>query len=81
LPADATVVSQVNKLFNPSRVRLAAGRTLTVLNDDTRTHNVRIYSPKLDYNSGARSRRRRSPSPSPKPARTKPSAASTPPCA
>ena len=26
---------------------------MTVLNDDTRTHNVRIYSPKLDYNSGA----------------------------
>jgi cytochrome c peroxidase len=53
LPADTTVVSQVNKLFTPSRVRLAAGRTLTVLNDDTRTHNVRIYSPRLDYNSGA----------------------------
>ena len=29
------------------------GTTLTVLNDDTRTHNVRIFHPKLDFNSGA----------------------------
>jgi cytochrome c peroxidase len=52
-PADATVVSQVNKTFTPGRVRLKAGRTLTVLNDDTRTHNVRIFHPRLDFNSGA----------------------------
>jgi cytochrome c peroxidase len=51
--ADTTVVSQLDKLFNPSRVRLQAGQTLSVLNDDTRTHNVRIGSPTLDYNSGA----------------------------
>jgi len=24
-----------------------------VLNDDTRTHNVRIFHPKFDFNSGA----------------------------
>jgi cytochrome c peroxidase len=52
-PTDATVVSQLNKTFTPGRVRLEAGRSLTVLNDDTRTHNVRIFNPKLDYNSGA----------------------------
>jgi cytochrome c peroxidase len=52
-PEDATVVSQVNKLFQPSRIRLGAGQTLTILNDDTRTHNVRIYDPRLDFNSGA----------------------------
>ena len=34
-------------------MRLGPGRTLTVLNDDTRTHNVRIYDPRFDYNSGA----------------------------
>jgi cytochrome c peroxidase len=34
-------------------VRLSAGRALTILNDDTRTHNVRIYDKRLDYNSGA----------------------------
>jgi cytochrome c peroxidase len=52
-PEDATLVSQANKLFSPQHVRLKAGQTLTVLNDDTRTHNVRIYDPKFDFNSGA----------------------------
>ena len=52
-PKDATIVSQAGKTFSPARVRLQAGRSLTVLNDDTRTHNVRIFDPKLDFNSGA----------------------------
>jgi cytochrome c peroxidase len=52
-PTDATVVSQANKLFTPAHVRLEAGQSLTVLNDDTRTHNVRIFHPQLDFNSGA----------------------------
>jgi cytochrome c peroxidase len=51
--ADTTVVSQAAKTFTPDRVRLKAGQSLTVLNDDTRTHNVRIFNPKLDFNSGA----------------------------
>jgi cytochrome c peroxidase len=51
--ADASVVSQLNKTFAPARVRLMAGQTLTVLNDDERIHNVRIFHPKLDFNSGA----------------------------
>jgi cytochrome c peroxidase len=46
-------VSQLGKLFTPVRVRLKAGQRLTVVNDDTRTHNVRIFHPKLDFNSGA----------------------------
>ena len=52
-PRDATTVSQTGKRFSPARVRLQAGRSLTILNDDTRTHNVRIFDPKLDFNSGA----------------------------
>jgi cytochrome c peroxidase len=53
-PAQSTtVVSQAEKLFHPARIQLKAGQTLTVLNDDTRTHNVRIYDPRLDFNSGA----------------------------
>jgi cytochrome c peroxidase len=52
-PQDTKVVSQANKAFAPARVRIRAGRTLTVLNDDTRTHNVRIFDPRLDFNSGA----------------------------
>ncbi|HEX6001307.1 MAG TPA: cytochrome c peroxidase [Hyphomicrobiaceae bacterium] len=52
-PAETSVVSQLDKTFTPAHVRLKAGQSLTVLNDDTRTHNVRIFDPKLDYNSGA----------------------------
>ena len=53
LPADTSVVSQANKLFSPHYIRVKSGQALTVLNDDTRTHNVRIYDPRFDYNSGA----------------------------
>lgn len=52
-PAATSVVSQLNKTFTPGRVRVRAGQSLTVLNDDTRTHNVRILHPQMDFNSGA----------------------------
>jgi cytochrome c peroxidase len=52
-PKNARVISQADKRFAPARVRLKTGQTLTVLNDDTRPHNVRIFHPKLDFNSGA----------------------------
>ena len=52
-PADTTLVSEANKLFHPPYVRVRTDEPLTVLNDDTRTHNVRIYDPRFDYNSGA----------------------------
>ena len=58
-PRDTTVVSQSNKLFSPAHVRLGAGRTLTVLNDDTRTHNVRIYDRASTTTPAPRSRTRR----------------------
>ena len=81
-PPTPTVVSQVNKLFAPAHVRLKAGQTLTVLNDDTRTHNVRIYDPRFDYNSGAQEPHETVTHPlSRRAARSRPSAASTPPCA
>ncbi len=46
-------ISQADKMFKPAHVRLKAGETLSVLNDDTRTHNVRIFDPRFDFNSGA----------------------------
>lgn len=51
--ASVNVVHQAGKQFTPARVAIAAGEALTVLNDDTRTHNVRIFDPRFDYNSGA----------------------------
>jgi cytochrome c peroxidase len=53
LPSDATVVSQAGKKFSPRHIRIATSQSLTILNDDTRTHNVRIFDPRLDFNSGA----------------------------
>lgn len=54
VPAAAVnVVHQAGKRFTPARVAIAADDVLSLLNDDTRTHNVRIFDPRFDYNSGA----------------------------
>src|SRR5690606_13432579 len=49
----AVVISQRNKQFSPGHVVVRAGEPVTILNDDTRTHNVRIRDPRFDCNSGA----------------------------
>jgi cytochrome c peroxidase len=46
-------VSQRDKKFSPEAIRLPRGATATVLNDDTRTHNVRIHSSAFTFDSGA----------------------------
>lgn len=52
-PAIATSqVSQKNKLFSPLSIAIAKGETLTVVNDDTRPHNVRIFDKRLKFDSG-----------------------------
>ena len=47
------VVTQRNTSFAPGAIRVARGQSITILNDDTRTHNIRIRHPLLDFNSGA----------------------------
>jgi len=51
--ADTRRVSQLDKKFTPAHVRLRAGEALTVINDDTRTHNLRIFDARFAFNSGA----------------------------
>jgi cytochrome c peroxidase len=51
-PAETTFVRQADKLFQPAHVHLKAGQALTINNADQRIHNVRIYAPGLDFNSG-----------------------------
>lgn len=46
-------VGQRDKRFAPGHVRLASGRALTIVNDDSRTHNVRIDDAGLKVDSGA----------------------------
>ena len=49
----ATSVSQHDKVFTPTRVRVRLADKLWILNNDTRTHNIRVFDPKLDFDSGA----------------------------
>lgn len=50
---EGTVISQRDKLFQPSAVRVHAGQSLTIVNDDVRTHNVRLDTGPRPFNSGA----------------------------
>ena len=46
-------VGQRGKRFTPGRVQVVAGQSLTIINDDTRTHNVRIDDPRVTFTSTA----------------------------
>jgi cytochrome c peroxidase len=51
--ARVSTVSQDDKTFHPKHVALKRGAKLWVVNNDTRTHNIRIFNPALDFDSGA----------------------------
>jgi cytochrome c peroxidase len=46
-PVAATEVRQRDRQFQPRAVALKKGQALTVVNDDTRTHNIRIDDPRM----------------------------------
>jgi cytochrome c peroxidase len=48
----ATTVSQKDKLFAPRAITISVDQPLTVINDDTRPHNVRIHDPRMTFDSG-----------------------------
>jgi len=53
-PAEqVSTVSQDDKAFYPTHVALPRGGRLWIVNNDSRTHNVRIFDPALDFDSGA----------------------------
>jgi cytochrome c peroxidase len=53
-PAEqVSTVSQDDKAFHPTHIALPPGGRLWVVNNDTRTHNVRVFDPALDFDSGA----------------------------
>jgi cytochrome c peroxidase len=53
-PAEhVTTVSQRDKTFSPTHLALKPGQRIWVVNNDSRTHNVRVFDPKLDVDSGA----------------------------
>jgi cytochrome c peroxidase len=49
----AITISQSEKQFHPTHVAIARGGRLWIVNNDTRTHNVRVFDPAMDYDSGA----------------------------
>jgi cytochrome c peroxidase len=51
-PVATAVVSQRNKQFTPGSINLEHGHSLSVVNDDRRPHNVRIFDPRMTFNSG-----------------------------
>lgn len=51
--ARVTTISQHEKQFSPTHVTVKRGSHLWILNNDSRTHNVRIFDPKLEFDSGA----------------------------
>jgi cytochrome c peroxidase len=48
-----TSISQLDRHFTPAHVRIGRGERLWFLNNDTRTHNIRVFDDKLDFDSGA----------------------------
>lgn len=49
----ASAVSQKDRRFTPSAILLKVGEALSILNDDTRTHNVRVDGAEMSFNSDA----------------------------
>jgi cytochrome c peroxidase len=49
----ADTIRQKDRQFAPGHVRVTAGERLTIVNDDSRLHNVRVADPKLAFDSGA----------------------------
>lgn len=48
-----SMVSQKDRRFSPGAILLRVGQALRIVNDDTRTHNVRIDGPGMSYSSDA----------------------------
>jgi cytochrome c peroxidase len=49
----STRVGEHGRRFNPRSVLVEIGRALAIVNDDTRTHQVRVDDPRFSFASGA----------------------------
>jgi cytochrome c peroxidase len=52
-PVSTTQVGQKNRTFTPSAVVVRAGQSLTIVNDDVRTHTVSVAAPQMTFSSEA----------------------------
>jgi len=46
-------VAQDDKAFHPRHVKIKRGARLWIVNNDSRTHNVRVFDEKFEFDSGA----------------------------
>jgi cytochrome c peroxidase len=51
-PAATLDISQMGKTFTPGAVVVEAGQRVQFVNDDTRSHNIRLHHDDLTFNSG-----------------------------
>lgn len=50
--AEDLVVRQVDRTFMPAAVRVAAGRTVAITNDDQVVHHLYVDTPAMKFDSG-----------------------------
>jgi cytochrome c peroxidase len=49
---DTSLISQRDRQFSPSHVTAVAGQALSIINDDSRPHNVRSFDARFAFNGG-----------------------------
>ena len=50
--SDTLTIVQKDKRFSHRHVHIKVGETLTIQNQDTRAHNIRVFEDSMDFNSG-----------------------------
>jgi plastocyanin len=50
--ADAIIVSQRDRKFNPDRLTLERGTVIRIVNDDRVTHHIYVNAPGMNFDSG-----------------------------
>lgn len=50
--SDTLTIVQKDKRFSHRHVHVKAGEVLTIQNQDTRAHNIRVFEENMDFNSG-----------------------------
>ncbi|MDO9412335.1 MAG: cytochrome c peroxidase [Pseudolabrys sp.] len=48
-----STVSQDDKTFHPGHIGVKRGERMWIVNNDSRTHNVRVFNPAFEFDSGA----------------------------
>jgi cytochrome c peroxidase len=50
--SNSLTITQKDKRFSERHVHIKTGQALTIQNEDTRAHNIRVFEENMDFNSG-----------------------------